>query len=336
MAADADVQGSSDFALVDPDRAFRQDGRGQGAASAGGSVVAGPLTGPAPVGAIPEALATARPPTPEALDALVELLRGRRVAMLTGAGVSTESGIPDYRGPETRRKARKPVRFAKYVGDEKARRRYWARSAIGWPKFRLAKPNAGHQAIAALEEAGRLGGLITQNVDRLHQKAGSRQVVELHGALAEVRCLDCGVLEDRDRLQDRLLQANPGLSALEGRLAPDGDADAEPEAIRTLVVPVCLSCGGGTLKPNVVFFGENVARAIVEESYRLVDEADVLLVAGSSLAVFSGYRFVRRAAAAGKPVAIVNLGETRGDPYATLRVEAPTGLVLPALAAALA
>jgi len=269
------------------------------------------------------------------VEELAATLRGKRVAVLTGAGVSTESGIPDYRGPETRRKARNPVRFARYVGDEAARRRYWARAAIGWPKFRAARPNPGHAALVALEAAGAIPGLITQNVDRLHHAAGSRQVIELHGALAEVRCLDCGLVEDREAVQSRLLDVNPGLGALDATLAPDGDADAEPDAIRTLRVPVCLGCGG-TLKPNVVFFGESVPRPIVDAAYAMVDDADALLVAGSSLAVFSGFRFVRRAADAGKPVAIVNLGESRGDPYATIRVDAPTGRVLPALARALA
>lgn len=269
------------------------------------------------------------------VDDLAALLRGRRVVALTGAGLSTESGIPDYRGPETRRRARNPVQFARYVGDPAARRRYWARAALGWARFSGALPNDGHRALAALEGAGALRGVITQNVDRLHHAAGSRRVVELHGALAEVRCLECGHVEARDAVQARLLADNPGLRDRDAELAPDGDTEFESEAIRSLRVPTCARCEG-TLKPNVVFFGENVPKSTVDEAFALFDEAEVLLVAGSSLAVFSGFRFVRHAEKRGMPVALVNLGETRGDPYAAVRVEASTGHVLPALVRALA
>lgn len=272
--------------------------------------------------------------SPGDVEALADLLRGRRVVALTGAGLSTESGIPDYRGPGTRRRARNPVRFQAYVGDPAARRRYWARAAVGWPRFSAARPNAGHRALAAMEAAGRLRGVITQNVDRLHQAAGARRVVELHGALAEVVCLACRAVEDRAAVQARLLADNPGLAGLDAAMAPDGDAELESPVVAGLRVPVCLACGGA-LKPHVVFFGENVPRSTVDAAFALFDEAEVLLVAGSSLAVFSGYRFVRHAAKRGAPVAIVNRGETRGDPYAALRVDGATGAVLPALAAAL-
>jgi NAD-dependent SIR2 family protein deacetylase len=270
------------------------------------------------------------------VDELVGLLRGRRLSILTGAGISTESGIPDYRGPETLRRARNPIRFADYMRDDLLRARYWARSLVGWERFSSAAPNAAHHALAALEQADLTTGLVTQNVDRLHQRAGSREVIELHGALAEVRCLDCGALEPRHELQHRLVVLNPDVLAHAVELAPDGDAelDASRALLAGFRVPRCLRCEG-TLKPNVVFFGENVPRETVEAAYARVEASEALLVIGSSLAVFSGYRFVRRAEERGIPVAIVNLGPTRGDPHATLRVEARAGELLPALVAAL-
>lgn len=281
--------------------------------------------------AAPVALVPDRAPCSEAeLEALVELCRERRVLALSGAGCSTESGIPDYRGEGTRARARNPVKFDRYVRDAEARARYWSRAVIGWPKFRAAEPNAAHRAVAALERGGVVRGLITQNVDRLHHRAGSRRVIELHGALAEVACLGCGALEDRDALQARLLTLNPGWGAREAELAPDGDAelDAPPASFR---VADCLACGG-LLKPRVVFFGEQVPATTVEQAYAWVEEAELLLVLGSSLAVFSGLRFVRRAAAAGVPVAIVNCGPTRGDALASLKIEARVGDLLPRLA----
>ncbi|MEM1126814.1 MAG: NAD-dependent protein deacetylase [Bacteroidota bacterium] len=270
---------------------------------------------------------------PSPFHTLVDLLRGRRVAVLTGAGCSTESGIPDYRGPETRRKARNPVQYQAFVGDEAARQRYWARSAAGWPRFSQAQPNAGHHALAAMEHGGLLTGLITQNVDRLHQAAGSQRVVELHGALSEVRCLDCGHQEPRTAVQQRLDALNPRWTARPLELAPDGDAEL---AVSTSAyrVPTCLACQG-VLKPNVVFFGENVPKERVAAAWAVYDAADVLLVAGSSLAVYSGYRFVLRAAKEGKPVAILNLGATRGDVHAQVCLSEKLGTVLPALADAL-
>jgi NAD-dependent deacetylase sirtuin 4 len=265
------------------------------------------------------------------LAAAVAQLRGRRAAVLTGAGVSTESGIPDYRGPETARRARSPMRFSDFVGSPEARARYWARSVAGWPRIAEAAPNAGHRAIAALEAAGLAVGVITQNVDRLHHRAGSRRVIELHGSLHEVRCLACGAVEARTKLQERLLRVNPG--ARVGPAAPDGDADVA-DAGRGFRVLGCLGCGG-PLKPDVVFFGENVPRARVDAAFATVDDADALLVVGTSLTVFSGFRFVKRAAALGRPIVVVNLGPTRGDPLATARIDAPAGEVLPALARAL-
>jgi NAD-dependent deacetylase sirtuin 4 len=267
----------------------------------------------------------------EGVRALVELLRGRRVVALVGAGCSTASGIPDYRGPETRRRARNPIQIQAFLGDDAGRRRYWARAVVGWPRFRASQPNAAHEALAALEHAGVLRGLITQNVDRLHQAAGSRRVVELHGALHEVVCLQCGHVEPRDAMQERLLALNPGWDDARVEAAPDGDAELPSELVAGFRVAGCLRCDG-VLKPKVVFFGENVPADVTARAWALFEEGDVLLVVGSSLTVFSGYRFVRRAAKEGMPVAVVNLGPTRGDPLASLRVDDRVEAVLPALA----
>jgi NAD-dependent deacetylase sirtuin 4 len=255
------------------------------------------------------------------------------VVVLSGAGCSTESGIPDYRGEGTRARARNPVRFDAYVHDPVARTRYWARAMIGWPQFRAAQPNPAHRALATLEHAGVIATVITQNVDRLHQAAGSREVIELHGALAEVRCLRCNRIESRDDLQARLEQQNPGWLEHEAALAPDGDADLETSLLDFRTVD-CQACAG-LLKPNVVFFGEQVPQGIVEQAYAAVAAAELLLVVGSSLAVFSGLRFVKRAHAAGIPVAIVNVGPTRGVGLAVLEIEARLGELLPRLAAIL-
>lgn len=265
------------------------------------------------------------------VDDAVAALRGRRLVALTGAGCSTDSGIPDYRGPGTRDRARNPVQYRAFLDDAGARQRYWARSMLGWPRFSAAAPNDGHRAFVDLERSGALRGLITQNVDRLHHAAGSARVVELHGALAEVVCLGCGAIEAREALQDRLTRLNPRWDA-DVELAPDGDAElAQVDGFR---VAPCLACGG-VLKPRVVFFGENVPRPTVDAAFALLDEGDALLVAGSSLTVYSGFRFVRRAVARGVPVVIVNLGPTRGDPLATVCVDAPLGATLPALVRAL-
>jgi len=266
------------------------------------------------------------------VQSLVELARGRRVVALTGAGCSTESGIPDYRGPTAR--PRTPMQHREFVDQAEMRRRYWARSLVGWPRLAEARPNAGHAALAELEGLGVLAGVITQNVDGLHQAAGSREVVELHGALARVRCLECGDITSRHVLQDRLLAANPEWAVELAPIAPDGDAElgviVEDEGFR---IVACERCDG-VLMPDVVFFGGSVPRATLDAAWALFDRAELLLVAGSSLTVFSGYRFVRRAAEAGVPVAIVNLGPTRGDPHAQLRIDDRCGIVLPELARA--
>jgi NAD-dependent SIR2 family protein deacetylase len=265
------------------------------------------------------------------LDDLATHLHGRRIAVLTGAGISTESGIPDYRGPETRRRARKPIRFQEYAASHEGRARYWARSMIGWPLMAAARPNAAHIALAALERAGVVTGVVTQNVDRLHHAAGSRRVVELHGALAEVRCLSCDLRMPRAQLQARLEALNPHFREVRAEIAPDGDADLAPAWLQEFRVASCQACDG-VLKPNVVFFGENVPPQTVAEAFAMVEAADSLLVLGSSLAVYSGYRFVKRAHERGQMIALINLGETRGDALATLRIEAPLGEVLPELA----
>lgn len=259
-------------------------------------------------------------------------LEGRKVFALTGAGISTESGIPDYRGPVTKLKPRRPVQHREFVNEPRARARYWARSALGWPRFRAFEPNAAHAALARLEAAGVIRALVTQNVDRLHTKAGSKAVLELHGSLYLVRCLACGSSESRDGLQARLLAANPSAASWSYELAPDGDAEIPLEAVEAFVVPGCLRCGG-VLKPDVVFFGDNVPAPRVQTAFEQLHACDAVLVVGSSLHVWSGYRFVLAAAERGMPIAILNLGQTRGDAHAGLRLDARAGDVLPALLA---
>lgn len=266
------------------------------------------------------------------IEPLVHLLEGRRFVALTGAGCSTESGIPDYRGSGTRRRARDPVQYREFVGSREARRRYWARALVGWRRFAGKAPNPGHLALAGLERDGVLRGIVTQNVDRLHHAAGSRRVVELHGALHEVVCMRCQARYARRDVQAELEARNPGWTDRRAVLGPDGDADVEDAASFRLVD--CPRCGGD-LEPDVVFFGESVPKPRVDAAWAIVDEADVLLVVGSSLAVYSGYRFVRGAAERGQPIAIVNLGETRGDRHAAVRIERAAGEALPALARAL-
>jgi NAD-dependent deacetylase sirtuin 4 len=281
------------------------------------------------------------------LSPLVELARGRRVVALTGAGCSTESGIPDYRGVDTPPLPRAPIQHREFVDSEANRRRYWARSLLGWPRLAAAKPNTGHHAIAALERAGVIEGVITQNVDSLHTAAGSANVVELHGALARVRCLACGDVSARAALQERLLAANPQFAerAIElpaghaelspAKTRPDGDVDLSDEQVSAFVHVACLACDG-VLMPDVVFFGGSVPRTTLDAAWNLFDRAELLLVIGSSLTVFSGYRFVRRAAERDVPVAILNRGPTRGDPHAQLRIDARVGEALPLLVTALA
>ncbi len=264
---------------------------------------------------------------------MTQLLAGRRFVALTGAGCSTESGIPDYRGAG--RPQRKPIQHDAFMRRADVRQRYWARATLGWERFKSARPNAAHAALARLEAADLLAGIITQNVDRLHHAAGSRRVVELHGALADVRCLACAAHEPRAELQARLLAANPGwLDAAQGTARPDGDAELPPELVTAFQVVGCRACGGA-LKPDVVFFGGTVAEPTLSAAWALLGAGTALLVVGSSLTVYSGFRFVRRAHELAMPIAIVNVGPTRGDALAHLRVSAPVGEVLPRLADAL-
>ena len=271
------------------------------------------------------------------IEPIAQLLRGRQVAVLTGAGCSTESGIPDYRGPSSVERARKPIQYQEFIRSEAARRRYWARSAAGWPRIAHAQPNTGHIALADLESRGAVHGIITQNVDGLHHAAGSKRVVELHGSLAMIRCLTCGAQTSRTQFQERLLAVNAewaeALNAGESLAAPDGDADLETAALQGFCVPAC-ECGG-VLKPDVVFFGENVPSGIVQKAWDVFDACDVVLVIGSSLTVYSGRRFIYRAQQEGKPIAVINVGPTRADEAAAVKLEAPIGVALPKLAAAL-
>jgi NAD-dependent SIR2 family protein deacetylase len=266
---------------------------------------------------------------------LGELVGRGGVCVLSGAGLSTESGIPDYRGPSGALRARLPMTIAEFRGSPQARQRYWARAHIGWRRIVSARPNAGHRAVAALQQAGVLRAIITQNVDGLHQAAGARDVVELHGTLDRVVCLECGARSTREALDQRLRAANPDLGWGEVRASnPDGDAELADEQVTRFRLVGCECCGADLLKPDVVFFGENVPRSRVQRCFEHVDGSACLLVLGSSLTVMSGLRFVHRARQARIPVAIVNRGVTRGDPLADIKVDAALGEVLSRLAGA--
>ncbi len=282
---------------------------------------------------VPSAPASWVPRLPSDLSLVsraADVLRGRRLLVLTGAGCSTESGIPDYRGPKQKERDAGSIQYREFTGSASARRLYWARSMLGWPQFIRARPNRGHEALAELERAGRMAALITQNVDRLHQAAGSRAVLELHGSIEAVHCLDCRREENRWALQKRLGKLNPDWQRQVAHLAPDGDVILDKDVPDTFRSPACLHCGG-TLKPSIVFFGENLPRATTREAWELWNGADALLVAGSSLQVWSGYQFVRKSAEAGMPVVILNLGPTRGDGEAAVKIHARTGRGLPDL-----
>lgn len=268
---------------------------------------------------------------PEDVLAAADALRDRPTMLLTGAGMSTASGLPDYRGRDAA--VRRPMTYQEFVGSDLARRRYWARSTVGWLAFGAARPNESHQRVVGLEQRLPCTGLVTQNVDQLHQRAGSRDVVELHGSLARAVCLTCGHAVDRDDLQAQLLRLNPDVArrlpqlAAETTSAPDGDA--EVDRTDTFSYPDCPVCGG-ILKPDVVFFGENARPEVVRRAFGALEAADALVVLGSSLTVMSGLRFVRRAARDGKVVVIVNDGATRGDDLATHRVHGRLSEVLEA------
>ncbi|MFD4676959.1 NAD-dependent protein deacetylase [Lentzea sp. NPDC058450] len=268
-------------------------------------------------------------PRTTALTDVVPIVARGGVLVLSGAGLSTESGIPDYRGEGGSLRKHTPMTYEEFTTSEAGRQRYWARSHVGWRTIARAHPNAGHRAVTTLHPL--LAGVITQNVDGLHQAAGSPDVVELHGGLDRVICLDCGMLTPRLDLDRRLREANPDFRATTDEINPDGDVFLPEHQVRGFEVVPCEECGG-VLKPDVVFFGENVPRPRVEQCYGLVDNARSLLVLGSSLTVMSGLRFVRRAATAGIPVVIINRGETRGDPHASIRVDLPLGKSLTELA----
>ena len=258
------------------------------------------------------------------VEQAVELLRGRTVVVLTGAGVSTDSGIPDYRGEGA--PVRTPMTFDHFRSDESGRRRYWAGSHLGWRHFSAATPNAGHRALAELELAGVVNGIVTQNVDGLHLRAGSRRVVDIHGSMDRVRCLHCGQTFARADIAERMARDNPWLDAPEGvELNPDGDVTVTDSA--RMIVPSCTVCGG-ILKPEVVFFGEFVPVEKFEEARSLVRGADAMVIAGSSLAVNSGIRLLDQATKRRMPVVIINRGVTKGDPRASLKIDAGTSEVL--------
>jgi NAD-dependent SIR2 family protein deacetylase len=264
---------------------------------------------------------------------LRDMVQAGGAVVLSGAGISTESGIPDYRGPTGSLRRSAPMTYQLFVGSPQARRRYWARSYLGWQQIAAARPNAGHRAIATLQQRGQVDGIITQNVDGLHQAAGAREVIELHGGLDLVVCLTCGIRDSRVALDARLRALNPTFTAAAAAMNADGDVELSDDALDEFVPVGCAYCSSDLLKPDVVFFGENVPRARVDACYALVDAAASLVVLGSSLTVMSGLRFVRRAAALGVPIAIVNQGETRADDLAEVKIDAPLGAVLTELAA---
>ena len=270
--------------------------------------------------------------THHGVDALASFLeRHPRTLVLTGAGLSTASGIPDYRDRDGARRGRLPIQGPEFRRDRATQRRYWARSMVGWPLLARAAPNAGHRALAALEAGGRLGFILTQNVDGLHQQAGSHALLELHGNIHHVACLGCGARFPRAFVQTQLEFANPALLQAMAAPLPDGDAALDPDAVTGVEIPACVHCGG-VLMPDVVFFGDNVPPARTACALAQMESADALLVVGSSLMVYSGFRFCRLAQAAGKPIAAVNLGRTRADDMLALKLEASAEQVLPLVA----
>ena len=291
-----------------------------GRAAPSGATYRDPVSTPTPALDLAAGLATA-----------TDLLRGARIAVLTGAGISTDSGIPDYRGPDS--PPRTPMTYEQFVSDGAFRRTYWARNHVGWRHVHRTVPNAGHEALVRMEARGLLTGVITQNVDRLHHRAGSRRVIDLHGTYADIVCLQCGARSTRDALAKRLEELNPGFAEAAGSLADveiAPDADAVVASTEGFLVADCELCGG-MLKPDIVYFGESVPKERVARAFALVDEADALLVAGTSLTVMSGLRFVKHAARTDTPVVLINRGATRGDALATVRIDAGTTQTLLAL-----
>jgi len=268
----------------------------------------------------------------ESAPALADFLaKHPHTLVLTGAGLSTASGIPDYRGRDGIRRGREPIQGPEFRKSVAVQRRYWARSMVGWPTMSQARPNPGHVALAALELGQRIGSVLTQNVDGLHQRAGSLSVLELHGNIRTVRCLDCHATFSRAFIQTVMREANPSLVDALAQPAPDGDAHIEPDALDEFHAPFCLHCGG-TLTPDVIFFGDNIPAPRTVDALSRMENADALLVVGSSLMVYSGFRFARMAAASGKPIAAINQGITRADDLIDLKVEASAEVILPRVA----
>ena len=271
-------------------------------------------------------------PTRKHLDTLHRAMADGGFVVLTGAGISTPSGIPDYRDSEGVRRGRQPMMYQEFLAAPESRRRYWARAMLGWPRVRQAQPNAAHTALAQLQRQGRISGLITQNVDTLHDQAGSPDVIELHGSLHRVLCLDCGQRSARDDIQQRMVEQNPYLAGVDAVQAPDGDTLLDPAFEARFQTPQCPYCAGERMKPDVVFFGENVAPPTAARAMAAAENAEGLLVVGSSLMAYSAFRLCRVIADRGKPLMAINLGKTRADDLLDLKIEASCEQLLPLLA----
>ncbi|MDH1260606.1 NAD-dependent protein deacetylase [Pseudomonas atacamensis] len=263
------------------------------------------------------------------LDALAECMINGSFLVLTGAGISTPSGIPDYRDSDGVRRGRQPMMYQEFLAAPESRRRYWARAMLGWPRVRKARPNAAHEALATLQQRGRISALITQNVDTLHDQAGSHDVIELHGSLHRVLCLDCGQRSERDAIQQLMEAHNPYLSGVDAVQAPDGDTLLDPAFEARFQVPQCPHCAGERMKPDVVFFGENVAQPTAARALAAAENAAGLLVVGSSLMAYSAFRLCRVIAERGKPLMAINLGKTRADDLLDLKIEGSCEELLP-------
>ena len=271
-------------------------------------------------------------PIREHLDTLLQAMADDKFLILTGAGISTPSGIPDYRDSDGVRRGRQPMMYQEFLAAPESRRRYWARAMLGWPRVRKARPNAAHEALATLQQRGRISDLITQNVDTLHDQAGSQDVIELHGSLHRVLCLDCQQRSPRDGIQRQMEIDNPYLAQVHAVQLPDGDTMLDPTFEERFQVPRCPRCNGERLKPDVVFFGENVAPVTAARAMTAVEHADGLLVVGSSLMAYSAFRLCKAMVEQGKPVIAINLGKTRGDELLQMKIEASCERLLPLLA----
>ncbi len=268
-------------------------------------------------------------PIREHLDTLLQAMADDKFLRLTGAGISTPSGIPDYRDSDGVRRGRQPMMYQEFLAAPESRRRYWARAMLGWPRVRQARPNAAHEALATLQQRGRISALITQNVDTLHDQAGSHDVIELHGSLHRVLCLDCGQRSERDAIQRQMEAHNPYLSGVDAVQAPDGDTLLDPAFEARFQVPRCPHCAGERMKPDVVFFGENVAQPTAARALAAAENVAGLLVVGSSLMAYSAFRLCRVIAERGKPLMAINLGKTRADDLLDLKIEGSCEELLP-------